>query len=60
MAKLFTYTNAKTGKVIFESVEPNYASIEEVDKKVLAATGQDPRLDPFISRQIRIDTKIKR
>jgi len=53
MAKMFTYTNAKTGQVIFESVEPNYVSIADVDKKVTDKTGFDPRLDPFVQRQIR-------
>lgn len=57
MAKLFTYRDAKTGKVIFESVEPNYVSIADIDKKVLAATKRDPRMDPFIERQIRVDHK---
>jgi hypothetical protein len=55
MAKQFTYTNTKTGKVIFESTEPNFVSIEDVDKKVLKETGNDPRLNPhLIERQIRV------
>lgn len=56
MAKQYTYTNTKNGKVIFESVEPNYVSIEEVDKKVVEKTGVDPRLDPFIHRRITVVT----
>jgi hypothetical protein len=55
MSKQFTYTNTKTGKVIFESTEPNFVSIEDVDKKVLQTTGKDPRLNPhLIERQIRV------
>jgi len=55
MAKQFTYTNTKTGKVIFESTEPNFVSMEDVDKKVLQHTGKDPRLNPhLIERQIRV------
>ena len=57
MAKLFTYTNTKTGRVIFESKEPNYVSPEDIDKKVLAETSIDPRLQPhIIQRQIRMVT----
>lgn len=54
MAKQYVYTDTKSGKVIFESVEPNYVSIEDVDKKVVSHTGHDPRLNPFISRQIKV------
>jgi len=55
MAKRFTYTNTKTGKVIFESTEPNFVSIEDVDMKVLKKTGNDPRLNPHLfERQIRV------
>lgn len=54
MAKKFTYTNTKTQKVIFESIEPNYVSINDVDKKVLEKTGKDPRLLPYIERTIRV------
>jgi len=48
MAKEYTYTNSKSGKVIFQSVEENYVSKEDVDKKVLKETGQDPRLTRHI------------
>lgn len=54
MSKKFTYTNTKTLKVIFESIEPNYISIEDVDKRVLEKTGKDPRILPYIERQIRV------
>lgn len=54
MAKRFTYTDSKTGEVLFETVEPNYVSADDVDKKVVAKTGHDPRLNPFIERQIRV------
>lgn len=53
MAKEFTYT-AKTGNIIFRSIEPNYASKDVVDKKVKDKTGQDPRLDRTIECTIRV------
>lgn len=56
MAKQYVYTDTKTNKVIFETVEPNYVSIEDVDKKVVSNTGIDPRLNPFIARQIKVVT----
>lgn len=53
--KKFTYTNLKTGRVIFETVEPNYASRDTVDAKVKTNTGHDPRLEPHIIEcQIRV------
>lgn len=60
MAKRFKYYRAKSknqttkreGKVIFESTEPNYMQIEDVDKKVAEQTGHDPRLDPWIEREV--------
>jgi len=61
MAKRFTYTNTKTGRIIFESVEPNYVSITDVDLKVKEKTGKDPRLNPhLIERQIRIVSEPER
>jgi hypothetical protein len=48
MPKEYTYTNTKSGKVIFRSTEPNYVSKEDVDQKVLKETGQDPRLTKHI------------
>lgn len=54
MAKKYTYTDEKTGKILFESVEPNYVSMDNVDLKVRDRVGRDPRLDPFINRQIRV------
>ncbi len=45
MAKEFIYTNIKSGKVLFRSIEPNYISKETVDLKMKEKTGQDPRLD---------------
>lgn len=53
MAKQYTYTLTKTGKVIYKSVEANYVSKETVDLKVKAETGHDPRLDRHL-----IDCKI--
>lgn len=54
MARKYTYIHAKTGKILFETVEPNYVSMEDVDKKMAAATKRDPRLDPFIERMVRV------
>lgn len=54
MPKEFVYTNIKTGKLLFRSIEENYVSMETVDQKVLQVTGEDPRLDPFIERQVRV------
>lgn len=54
MAKQYTYRDEKTGKIIFETVEPNYVSMDTVDLKVKKVVGRDPRLDPFIVRQIRM------
>ena len=42
MAKEYIYTNIKSGKVLFRSIEPNYVSKETVDLKVKEKTGQDP------------------
>lgn len=54
MAKKYTYTDHKTGRVLFETVEPNYVSMDDADKKAAKKTGRDPRLDPFVNRQIRV------
>lgn len=54
MAKKYTYLDIKSNTVIFETVEPNYVSPDDVVKKVIAETGYDPRLSPFIARQIRV------
>jgi hypothetical protein len=48
MAKEYIYTLSKSGKVIYKSIEANYVSKEDVDKKVLKETGQDPRLSKHI------------
>ena len=48
MAKEYVYTLSKTGKVIYKSIEANYVSKEDVDKKVLKETGQDPRLSRHV------------
>ena len=56
MAKRFVYRNTKTGKVIYESVEPNYVTKESMDKEVLAETGVDPRFRrDIIECQIRVE-----
>jgi len=54
MAKHYTYTNTRQNKVIFETVQPNHVSINDVDIMVLETTGSDPRLNPaVIERSIR-------
>lgn len=54
MARKYTYKNSKTGEVLFETVEQNYISAEDVDRKMVEHTKKDPRLDPFIERQVRV------
>ena len=48
MAKEYTYKNLKDGTIIFSSIEENYVSKEDVDKKVLKETGHDPRISKHI------------
>ncbi|MDE1830594.1 MAG: hypothetical protein KGI25_09755 [Thaumarchaeota archaeon] len=45
MAKEYIYTNTKSRKVLFRTIEPNYVSKESIDLKMKEKTGQDPRLD---------------
>ncbi len=54
MAKHYIYTNIKTGKIIFETVQPNFATIHDVDRMVLNETGEDPRLNPLINLAISV------
>jgi len=55
MAKHYIYTNTSQNRTIFETVQPNYVSIGDVDKMVLDKTGTDPRLNPIgIERSIRM------
>jgi len=54
MARKYTYTDFRTGYVLFETTQPNYVSDEDVDKMVLQKTGRDPRIERgMIERQIR-------
>lgn len=48
MAKHYIYKNTKTGKIIFETIQPNLISIHDVDRMVLDETGEDPRLNPVL------------
>jgi hypothetical protein len=48
MAKEYIYTDSKSGRVLFRSIEPNYVSKETVDAKVKEKTGQDPRLERHV------------
>lgn len=45
MAKEYIYTESKSGRILFRSIEPNYISKESVDLKMKEKTGQDPRLE---------------
>ena len=55
VARHYIYTNTKKNRVIFETVQPNYVSIDDVDKMVVEKTGEDPRLNPvLIERTIRV------
>ncbi len=56
MAKEYTYRHSKNYEVLYRTVVANYVSIDDVDKAMLQETGIDPRLDPFIDRQIRVVT----
>lgn len=48
MAKEFIYRDSKTGQTIFQIIEANYVSKEQVDQKVKDATGRDPRLERHV------------
>lgn len=52
MAKRYVYTDHKTKKTLFTTVEPNYVSMNDVDKKASKKIGRDPRLDRTIERRI--------
>lgn len=55
MAKHYIYINTRKNTIIFETVQPNYVSMSDVDMMVLVKTGTDPRLNPvLISRSIRV------
>lgn len=55
MAKHYIYTDTRKSRTIFETVQPNYVSMTDVDMMVLDKTGTDPRLNPVtISRAIRV------
>lgn len=55
MAKHYIYTNTRQNRIVFETIQPNYVSINDVDKMVLDKTGTDPRLNPvLIERSIRM------
>jgi len=42
MSKKFTYIEPSTGRVLFETIEPNYVALEDVNKKMRLATYVDP------------------
>jgi len=48
MAKHYIYTNTRQNRIVFETVQPNYVSIDDVDMMVLKKTGTDPRLNPVL------------
>lgn len=54
MARHFLYTDRKSGRTLFETVQPNYISEKDVDIMVLNKTGRDPRLEyGQIKREIK-------
>lgn len=55
MAYRYKYIDFKTEKVLFQTVQPNYKSDEDVDKMCFENTGRDPRLErATITREIRL------
>ncbi len=55
MAKHYTYTNTRKNRIVFETVQPNYVSMDVVDVMALEKTGTDPRLNPaLLERAIRV------
>lgn len=54
MAKKYVYTDYKTGKTLFTTVEANYVSMTDVDVKASKKIGRDPRLDRTIERKIMV------
>ena len=55
MARKYKYTDYRTGRLIFETIQPNYISDVDVDKMVFEHTGRDPRLErAIIEREIRM------
>lgn len=55
MAKHYIYTDTYKNKTIFETIQPNYVSMSDVDMMVLDKTGTDPRINPvLISCSIRV------
>ena len=54
MARKYTYSDHKTKKVLFETIEPNYVSDDDVNVLFQKATGRDYRLEKArIDREIR-------
>jgi hypothetical protein len=53
MPKEYTYTDQSTNKRIFHCVEEDRVDPRDIDARVLAATGEDPRLNRAIACEIR-------
>jgi len=55
MARKYKYTDAKTGRLLFETTQANYVSEEEVNSMFQRKTGRDYRLEKaLIDREIRM------
>ena len=54
MARKYTFTDSRTSKVLFETIQENYISEDEVHKMFKRRTGRDYRLEKgIIDCQIR-------
>lgn len=54
MARKYTYTDFKTGRILFETTQPNYVSVDDVDIMVKQKIGRDPRIERgAIEKKIR-------
>ena len=54
MARKYTFTDSKTGKVLYETTQENHVSEDEVHKLFKSRTGRDYRLEKgIIDCQIR-------
>jgi hypothetical protein len=56
VARKYRYTDVKTNRIIFETTQPNYISMNAVDLMCLKKTKRDPRLERGrIDREIRVE-----
>ena len=60
MAKQFTFINLRTQKTLFETVEPNHVSFDDVAVKMKKETGIDPRITSHIEEKVRVVPDVER